>query len=602
MTISWLDVSDTTPRISYVATSGQTTFAVPFAFHSATHLAVYKNSVLLTYPTHYTVTGVDEEAGGSIILVTGATVSDSIVIARVVPFELVTHIPPSGPLDVPAINIQFALFVMMLQQLIADGFESTIPSNGVTNTKLADMAQSTIKGRAAAAGTGDPQDLTPAQARTVIGAPTSIVEFGAVGDGSNDTVAVTAANAAARAKFVPDGTYATTLAASALDGPFWGRGQVQSVDTNKRGPWFSAIKAVPTSFGDYSSVSTAFNGDISKVQIAMEHRIIGVATATQPASGYAVTEEISAISIFAFNQSGHNQSTSIPDGRTGNSILNLNYNHSGQGDYGAIWINGIISTSRAGATHFLANPAGIGIFGQIYAGATGVYLNVSEVTLNDNGFQAAAVGAVYNFNRTVATSTLGEVWFGIRPQSSGSAAADVAYSATGPWKRCLDTTAITFDSDKAAITLNGGDRIYWNSTTVGTVAWSQTVGAVYTAYNGTTGALEVAGAKFGYAAGSGGAITQGTSRTTGVTLDKVSGAITLFTAAGSATAASFTVTNSTVAATDTISLSVKSGTNKYLVFVTTVAAGSFEITFNTTGGTSSDAPVINFNVIRGVAA
>ncbi len=65
----------------------------------------------------------------------------------------------------------------------------------------------------------------------------------------------------------------------------------------------------------------------------------------------------------------------------------------------------------------------------------------------------------------------------------------------------------------------------------------------------------------------------------------------------------FTVTNSTVAATDTIVVSCKSSTtNKYLVFVTAVAAGSFELTFNTTGGTTSDSPVFNFAVIKAVAA
>jgi hypothetical protein len=106
----------------------------------------------------------------------------------------------------------------------------------------------------------------------------------------------------------------------------------------------------------------------------------------------------------------------------------------------------------------------------------------------------------------------------------------------------------------------------------------------------------------GYGAGAGGTVTQITSRSTGVTLNKVSGAITLFTAAGSATATTFTVTNSAVAATDTIVLSVKSSTNKYLAFVTAVAAGSFEITFYTTGGTASDAPVINFAVLKAVSS
>lgn len=106
----------------------------------------------------------------------------------------------------------------------------------------------------------------------------------------------------------------------------------------------------------------------------------------------------------------------------------------------------------------------------------------------------------------------------------------------------------------------------------------------------------------GYATGAGGAVTQATSRTTGVTLNKPTGAITMFSAVGSAVAATFTVTNSQVAATDTIVVNQKSGTNLYVLLVTAVAAGSFNITFYTTGGVATDAPVINFSVIKGVAA
>lgn len=104
----------------------------------------------------------------------------------------------------------------------------------------------------------------------------------------------------------------------------------------------------------------------------------------------------------------------------------------------------------------------------------------------------------------------------------------------------------------------------------------------------------------GYATGAGGAVTQITSRTTGVTLSKVSGQITLFTAAGSATPATFTVTNTVVAATDNVRCEQSSGTNLYEIFTTAVASGSYNITFFTTGGTASDAPVFNCHVIKGV--
>lgn len=106
----------------------------------------------------------------------------------------------------------------------------------------------------------------------------------------------------------------------------------------------------------------------------------------------------------------------------------------------------------------------------------------------------------------------------------------------------------------------------------------------------------------GYATGAGGAVTQGTNRTTGVTLDTITGAITLISAAGSATPASFTVTNAAVAATDVIIVNQKSGTDLYEIFVTAIAAGSFRITSFTTGGTTTEQPVFNFCVLKGVAS
>ena len=118
-----------------------------------------------------------------------------------------------------------------------------------------------------------------------------------------------------------------------------------------------------------------------------------------------------------------------------------------------------------------------------------------------------------------------------------------------------------------------------------------------------TGAVTSSGtAGVGYATGAGGTVTQGSSRTTGVTINKTSGEITLFSAAGTTAATTFTVTNSTVAATDVIVLSQKSGTDLYDLMVTAVGAGSFNITFRTTGGTTTEQPVFNFAVIKGVAA
>ena len=117
--------------------------------------------------------------------------------------------------------------------------------------------------------------------------------------------------------------------------------------------------------------------------------------------------------------------------------------------------------------------------------------------------------------------------------------------------------------------------------------------------NGVTSNSATAG--IGYATGAGGAVTQGTSRTTGVTLNTVSGAITLVSAAGTTSWQSFTVTNSTVAATDTVIVNQKSGTDLYEIHVTAVAAGSFRISYKTTGGTTTEQLVFNYAVIKAVA-
>ena len=99
------------------------------------------------------------------------------------------------------------------------------------------------------------------------------------------------------------------------------------------------------------------------------------------------------------------------------------------------------------------------------------------------------------------------------------------------------------------------------------------------------------------------AVTQATSKSTGVTINKLCGQITTSNAALAAAAeVSFTVTNSAVAATDVIQICQKSGTDKYIVMVTAVAAGSFQVTFATFSGTTTEQPVFNFAVIKGVAA
>jgi len=108
----------------------------------------------------------------------------------------------------------------------------------------------------------------------------------------------------------------------------------------------------------------------------------------------------------------------------------------------------------------------------------------------------------------------------------------------------------------------------------------------------------------GYTTGAGGTVTQSVNRVTGVTLNKTTGNIVLFTAAGNTTPTTFLFTNSTIANSDVLMLNQKSGTNIYNLVVSGIGAtgGNANITVWTTGGVTSEAPVINFAVVKGATA
>jgi len=114
---------------------------------------------------------------------------------------------------------------------------------------------------------------------------------------------------------------------------------------------------------------------------------------------------------------------------------------------------------------------------------------------------------------------------------------------------------------------------------------------------------------FGYGgSGTGGTVTQATSRTTGVTLNKLSGQITLFASTSLAGHASneFTLTNSFIDATDVVHVCFGSGLTsaQYGVTVTAMSSGSCKITVSnfSNSATPTDTPVLNFVVIKGVNA
>jgi hypothetical protein len=338
-------------------------------------------------------------------------------------------------------------------------------------------------------------------------------------------------------------------------------------------------------------------------------------------------------------------------------------NAGGFGNVGAAYIGGPVST---GSRFVFTGPGAIPGASELAIGTNGVGTRIlsnvptgGEFNFTVNGTTVTAInattglyttGLINSTNTTASTSTTtgalvvgsnvglsgnsgGANWFGgerlisqmnqnaptrlqVRNDTSGTAAqAQVSatlgdfttYTAMGSLSAGFTTSGL-FAANTGYIASNAtaGLNIFTAGSTSLILGTNSTAALTIASTGAATFSNSVrstsATGGIGYGTGAGGAVTQGTSRTTGVTLNNVCGAITLFTAAGSATWQSFTVTNSAVAATDTIIVNQRSGTDLYMMHVTAVGAGSFRISFATTGGTTSEAPVFNFSVIKAVSA
>lgn len=117
MTITALDA-----RNEYTATSGQTTFSYTFKIFATTDLNVYITATGDTpddatdITTLYTVTGVGEAAGGTIVLNTGATLDDAVTIVSNIPESRTTDYQDNGDFVPETVNADFDKVVSLVKQ------------------------------------------------------------------------------------------------------------------------------------------------------------------------------------------------------------------------------------------------------------------------------------------------------------------------------------------------------------------------------------------------------------------------------------------------------------------------------------------------------
>ena len=136
-----INISDVEPRVQYTATSGQTSFTVPFEFFANADLKVYNGSTLLAFnaspssASQYSVTGAGVTGGGSITLGgSGATLNDIITISRDIAISRTTDFPTSGAFQIASLNEELDKIVAMAQQLERDLKFSPRASATTSNT------------------------------------------------------------------------------------------------------------------------------------------------------------------------------------------------------------------------------------------------------------------------------------------------------------------------------------------------------------------------------------------------------------------------------------------------------------------------------------
>ena len=130
--------------------------------------------------------------------------------------------------------------------------------------------------------------------------------------------------------------------------------------------------------------------------------------------------------------------------------------------------------------------------------------------------------------------------------------------------------------------------------------------AVGVAYSDPEFTTCYASEELGYSSAAQGSVTQQTSKSTAVTLDKSAGRITMNNASlATATNATFTLNNALISANDAVILTISGGQatpGSYNVFANSLSAGAVSITLrNISGGTLSEAVVINFAIIHGAS-
>jgi len=134
------------------------------------------------------------------------------------------------------------------------------------------------------------------------------------------------------------------------------------------------------------------------------------------------------------------------------------------------------------------------------------------------------------------------------------------------------------------------------------MAYTKPIGVAFTDQDISGANVVLVDEQLGYTAEGQGTVTQATSKSTAVTLNKPAGQITMNNAAlAGNTAVSFTLTNSYISANDVVVLNISGGATAaaYTTYVSSMTSGSASLTLrNLTAGSLSEAVVVNYALIH----
>ena len=133
------------------------------------------------------------------------------------------------------------------------------------------------------------------------------------------------------------------------------------------------------------------------------------------------------------------------------------------------------------------------------------------------------------------------------------------------------------------------------------MAYTKPIGVAFTDQDISGANVVLVDEQLGYTTEGQGSVTQATSKSTAVTLNKPAGQITMNNASlGATTNVTFTLNNSYISANDVIVLNVNGGTTAaYNVYTSVLGAGTASITLrNITASPLSEAVVLNFALIH----